>query len=140
MSVARAGIQAKHRLLVVVAVGLLAAVGAVGVLAPDDDHLEAAQAALDDDQAFRGATTAGEALLRVSVELQRAGAACDDDDGDAAACARFFTAAAFARVSSVDVLRCRRPDIFTFRHRFRDYLAALADGHDPDPPSPPNCD
>jgi hypothetical protein len=121
-----------------VAAGLLAAISLVVVVLDDGpDHLELARAELADDAAFARSSTAGEALLRSSVELQAAGTACDDPDP---ACARLLTASAMARVASVRILECRRPEIFTFRRSFRGYLDDLADGLDPTPPSPPACD
>lgn len=139
MSAATATGLTTHRLLLVLAAVLAFAGAAAAVVRGGEDHLDEARAELADDQAFRGATTAGEALLRVSVSLQRAGEACEDDERDAR-CDGLFTAAAVARVSSVDLLRCRRPDIFSFRNEFRAHLDALDSGALPDPPSPPNCD
>ena len=130
--------QPQRTLLIVAAILVVAGVAAV-ILRGGENHLENARAELANDEAFRGATSAGEALLRASVELQRAGEACEGD-GAPAACARLFTAAAVARVSSVDLLRCRRPDIFAFRNGFRDHLSALAAGAPSEPPGPPNCD
>lgn len=127
-----------QRLLLIVAAVLVLAGGAAAILRGGDDHLANARAELADDEAFGGATSAGAAMLRASVELQRAGEACEDDER--AACDRLFTAAAVARVSSVDLLRCRRPDIFAFRNEFRDHLTAVAAATPADPPSPPNCD
>lgn len=119
-------------------VAALAAVGlAVVVLDDGPDHLERARAALADDEDFTRSSTAGEALLRSSVELQQAGRTCDDRDRS---CDRLLTASAIARVSSVRLLDCRRPDIHAFRDAFRRYVDALADGDDPAPPSPPACD
>lgn len=118
--------------------GVLAAIAlAVAVLDDGPDHLERARAALADDEDFVRSSTAGEALLRSSVELQEAGTSCDDDDRS---CDRLLTASAMARVASVRLLDCRRPDIFTFRQQFRRYLDELATGADPTPPSPPACD
>jgi hypothetical protein len=126
-----------------VAVVVLLAVAGLVAVALDDgpDHLERARRTMADDEAFAGASTAGEALLGVSVDLERAGDDCDDgDDGDDVTCNRFLVAAALARVASVQVLECRRPDIFTFRAAFRRHLDELADGGDPLPPNLPACD
>ena len=120
------------------AVLVLAAILVAVVLRDRPDHLERARQELADDAAFVGPRTAGAALVTASVELQRAGDACEDD-GDAG-CDRLYTAAAFARVSAVDVLDCRRPDLFTFRARFRAYVDDLAAGASPVPPNPPRCD
>lgn len=124
--------------LLLAAATVLGVVG-VGVAVVHDGPgpLDRARAELAADEAFTRSSTAGEALLRASVELQRAGTDCERDDGR---CDRLLTAAAMARVSSVQLLDCRRPDVFAFRDRFRRYLDDLAAGADPMPPSPPACD
>jgi hypothetical protein len=116
-----------------VLVGLVAA-----VLHREPDHLDRARTELADDDAFTGARTAGEAFLRASVELLAAGEGCRPARD--ARCEQLFTAAALARVSSVQLLGCRRPDIHQYRGRFRNYLAALDDGGAVQPPPPPACD
>jgi hypothetical protein len=124
--------------VLLVTVVVLAAIGLLVVVTQDGpDHLARARAELAADDAFARSSTAGEALLRASTELQRAGTDCD---GERPRCDRLLTAAAMARVSSVQLLDCRRPDIFAFRARFRLYLDALAAGDDPTPPPPPACD
>ena len=132
----------RSRRILVGAVALLAVAGLVTVVLDDGpDHLEQARRALADDAAFAGASTSGKALLRASVELEGEGDDCKDRNGDdAAECSRYLTAAALARVASVQVLDCRRPDIFTFRAAFRRHLDALADGADPLPPNLPASD
>ena len=121
----------------VFAIALLGLAGVAAVLLFDGpSHLERARQALADDEAFSASSTAGEALLRSSVELEKAGDGCDDDDRS---CDRFLTAAAVARVASVQVLECRRPDVFTFRAAFRSHLDALANDEDPLPPPLPSC-
>lgn len=127
--------RARPLLLAVAAALALAGVAAL-MLDDGPDHLALARAEVADEQSFTGARSAGEALLRASQRLQAAGGACDPNRSR---CDRLLTAAAIARVSSVDVLGCRRPDIFAFRLRFERYLAALQDGDDPLPPPPPAC-
>jgi hypothetical protein len=135
------GVTPRRRRLV--ALGFVAVLGAVAVVtfaaARDGaDHLARARHELADDRAFVGPRTAGAALVTASIELQRAGDDCEEDRDEG--CDRLYTAAAFARVSAVDVLDCRRPDLFTFRSRFRAYVDDLADGASPVPPTPPRCD
>lgn len=135
---ARATAPPVERLLLAAA-AVLALVALVVVVVDDGpDHLDLARAELADDEAFAQSSTAGAALLRSSVELQEAGTSCDGDRD--ASCARLLTASAMARVASVRLLDCRRPDIFTFRAEFRRYLDELAAGDDPTPPAPPACD
>ena len=121
-----------------VAAALLGLIALVVVVLDDGpDHLDLARAELADDDDFARSSTAGAALLRSSVELQEAGTSCDDGDPE---CSRLLTASAMARVASVRLLDCRRPDIFAFREEFRRYLDDLAAGDDPTPPAPPACD
>lgn len=130
-------LPSRTRRVLLAGAGVLLLGGAAVALADDGpDHLAEARAEVADRQAFTGARTAGEAMLRASQRLQ---AGATDCDGDRHRCDQLLTAAAVARVSSVDLLDCRRPDIFTFRERFEDYLSALADGDDPLPPPPPAC-
>lgn len=129
-----AGVRTRVLLVVPIA---LAAVALLAVALHDEpDGLDRAREALASDEAFTRSSTAGEALLEASVQLQRAGTDCDDGP----ACDRLLTASAMARVSSVQLLECRRPEVFAFRDRFRQYLDQLDAGADPTPPSPPFCD
>ncbi len=98
--------------------------------------LAAARRGLESDADFTRASDAGAALTRVSEHLERAAHGCDHTP---TRCADLFTAAAFARVGAVGVLRCGRPEIFEFRSGMRSYLAALDDGEAASPPLAPAC-
>ena len=138
MSGASAVVTEGRRKLLLALAGLLAVAGVLVAVTHDGPSaLDRARAELASDGAFTRSSTAGEALLRASTELQRAGAECEADD---ARCDRLLTAAAMARVSSVQLLSCRRPEVFAFRDEFRTYLDGLAEGDDPTPPRPPACD
>lgn len=121
-----------------VAVTLVAAIGALAARAlRSDGPLDRAIAALAPGDAFSRASSAGVALTRVSAHLEDAA----DDCGDAGTprCADLFTAAAFARVGAVAVLRCGRPEIFAFRAGLRDYLLSVDSGRGATPPAAPAC-
>jgi hypothetical protein len=125
------------RTVLVVAAGVLVVAGVVAVRAmASPSALTSARRALDADGDFTRASDAGAALTRVSEHLERAAAACDDG---ATRCADLFTAAAFARVGAVRVLRCGRPEIFAFRTGMRSYLVALDRGEVATPPLAPAC-
>lgn len=133
------------------AVAVAAVVVAVGLwgfwpdTAPTD--LGVARAWADDDDAWVTALQAGQTSAEVSEllvsESERCGAEEDEEDDAATAvrCERMLETAAWARVSSVALLRCTRPGVFAFRADLRRALDALIEGDGLDQPPPiPGCD
>lgn len=108
----------------------LAGAGAL-VVVDGPSPIESARQELADDSSFTRSTDAGAAFTRASVHLQEAGERC----GDESRCDRMYTAAAFLRVASLQVLRCGRPGMFDMRAALRDFVDRLAAGGDPVPPT-----
>lgn len=102
--------------------------GVAVVTRDEPSPLESARAALDDDEQFLGAETAGLALLRVSRFLTEGGERCADEHEQrpTARCSAFFAGAGHTQVISVLVLSCSRPEIFDVRASLRAYLDELA--------------
>ena len=122
------------RLVLLVAAIVLVAGGLVSAMfVARTSDLDVARDLVADEDAFAAASTAGAALNRASIHLQKQGDDCEDR------CDRFFTAAAMARASAVVALRCKRPQLHEIRIEFVRYLDALASGGAPDPPFPPAC-
>jgi len=137
-----ARIRTTSRLVLAIAAALAVA-GVVAALFASSSRgggeLGEAGRILADEDRFAAASTAGTALNRVSILLQRAGERCDADTDTDTACDDLFTAAAAARVAAVAALRCQRPQLFETRLAFAAYLDAIDDGRRPEPPAPPEC-
>jgi hypothetical protein len=116
------------RLVLVVAIGLLA----LGVIASRtlgrDDPLGEARSMAADDGGFESATRAGVTLTKISERLESAGDRCLTSRTRKQSCDAFFAAAGYSRVSAVGILSCTAPGIFDARATLRDYLERLAGG------------
>ena len=125
-------VAGRHALLAAAIVLVVGGVVSATFVSRTSD-LDVARELIADENAFAAASTAGAALNRASIHLQKQGDDCENR------CDRFFTAAAMARTSAVVALRCKRPQLHEIRIEFVRYLDALASGGAPDPPFPPAC-
>jgi hypothetical protein len=122
------------------------AIGAA-VLADREEPSFVAQARnlTDDDAGFGSARESAGTLSRVSDLLAAQAERCEarrdaDDPSAAASCRPYFAAAAYARIASVGVRRCSRPELFDARQAMDRYLATLeAAPEAASVPPPPRC-
>ena len=125
----------------VLAVVLVA--GAAALLARRDtpSGVERAQQLTKDDDRFGSAREGAETLLEVSdllaLEAERCEAERDEHPRD---CRPYFAGAGYARIASVRIVTCTRPEVFDVRVAVDAYLAALGESpSDAELPAPPRC-
>ena len=122
---------------------MVLAVGVIAVALRGDGSSAAAIArqAAEDDGRFGTTAEAAQTFLHISEVLATEAEHCDrDETRPRRECRSYFGAAAYARVASVGVVRCSRPELFDARQAMKGYLRQLED----DPaaatvPPPPRC-
>ena len=127
---------------------VVAVLGAVALATSRDRRsptgIEQARALTEDGDGFDSEREAAQTLLRVSDLLASEAERCERGPTDRRGpegCRPLFAAAGYARVASVRVVGCNRPELFDVRVALDRHLATLATSpEDAVVPSPPRCE